>query len=59
MSQKIENLLEDLLLQLKKLKLRKFTTKNLGVKRPGYGKSLLKFFHILGKYSKKIIKKMI
>ena len=31
----------------------KFTIKNLGVKRPGYGKSPLKFFNILGKYSKK------
>lgn len=31
----------------------KFTLKNLGVKRPGYGKSPLKFFEILGKYSGK------
>jgi len=31
----------------------KFTIKNLGVKRPGYGKSPLQYFNILGKYSKK------
>lgn len=39
---------------IKKIKLgEKFTIKNLGVKRPGYGKSPLEYFKILGKYSKK------
>ena len=31
----------------------KFTHKNIGVKRPGYGLSPMKYFDILGKHSKK------